>query len=119
MRAGRLRDYVLFQSRAVTGEGESRQIVFTDAFTVKVDVVRSTETGARFVTRYRSGIGPGTYRMIWEGVIWNITSAVHDRKHRSLTIDCDFSEAVEVTDTESVQREYIDGLPVVRPESED
>lgn len=115
MMAGRLSDLLVFEARTVTVVNEQNVISWTTGFTIKGEAQRSSETLARFIIRYRPGIGPDTHRIIWDGAIFNITSAVHNRKRTMLTIDCDFSMMVEVTHLQSTEREYIDGLPVVRP----
>lgn len=118
MRAGTLSDRITFQARSVTGEGETRAITYVDAFTVAAEPQRTSETNCRFIIRYRSGIGPETHRIIWDGVRWNITSAVHDLRKTMLTVDCDFSEAIEATTLDSTEREYVDGLPLVHTKDE-
>jgi hypothetical protein len=120
MRAGELSDLLLFQKKITTYVGESFAFTWTSdenegAFKDWCNAERRSETAARFIMRYREGIAPDTYRIIFDSAIWNITSAVHNRKRSEITVDCDFSEAIEVTHMLSEVREYIDGLPVIRP----
>jgi Phage head-tail joining protein. len=119
MNAGSLSDLLLFQKKIITYNGEARSTRWTSdenegAFQQPCNVERSSETVLRIITRYREGVAPDTYRIIFDSAIWNITSAPHDRRRTQLTIDCDFSEAIEVTHMQSEVREYIDGLPVIR-----
>lgn len=119
IRAGTLSDSILFQSRLISGEGAQRMITWPDAFTVWAEPQRNSETTCRFIIRYRSGIAPDTHRIIWDGCIWNITSAIHDLRRTTLTIDCDFSEAVNTTDLDSEHQEFISTFPVLRPRDDE
>jgi hypothetical protein len=119
MNAGKLRDWLVFERRVVTdlnnGGGSRINWVNDIDFSTWGSAERTTEQNARFIRRYREGIGPSTYRIIWGGAIWLITSAVHDDRRTMLTIDSDFSALVEVTTILSTEREYIEGIPTVRP----
>lgn len=120
MSSGRFSDLVTFQERVVTFTGETPTITWPVGFQEWVDAERTTETACRFTMRYRKSpegaeIAPDTHRIIWESIIWNLTSVVHDRRRRLITIDCDFSEAIEVTHFQSLVREFIARHPVLRP----
>ncbi len=115
MIGGRLRDLIRIQVRSVTTDANGQSDISWTAgeFREWADAERTTEQNATFIIRYRSDIGPESHRIIWDGSIWTIVSAVHDRKRTMLTISSDFSDAIEVTNFQSTEREFIDGLPVV------
>lgn len=124
MQAGRLSDRVIFQKPVVTNPGGYRTVTWEDDFVVPAEVQIQAETLARFVIRYRTTgdengnevqISAKTHRIVWEGKIFHITSAPHDRKRTQLTIDADFSMMVDSTDLQSEHEEFITGLPVIRP----
>jgi hypothetical protein len=122
MNAGLLRDRLIFEKRILTYVNELRYERWSaedddDGFEAFGEVQQQSETVCRFIVRYRAGVRPNTYRIIWNDVIWRITSAVYDRKNTMITIDADFTEALEVTHQQSEDREYIDGLPIVRTPS--
>lgn len=110
-------DRPVFWRRVITYNGDQPAISYTEDFTAWADARRLTETSARFFIRYRAGIGPDTHRIVWDGAIWTITSAPHDKKKMMITIDSDLSQLVEVTHMLSTEREFIEGMPVVRPPS--
>lgn len=114
--AGNLSDLVTFEARSLT-QNAAGQMVATwgTGFSAWCEVTRHSEINARFATHYRPGVTPVSHRMIWDGAIWNIHSVVHDRKRSMLTIESDFSEMLEVTHLQSTNREFIDGLQVLRP----
>lgn len=116
MKAGRLREVVQFQRPVVTGSGATRTVTWTDDFTTRAEVRRETELIARFTIRYRSGITPASHRIVWEAKLWYITTAVHDLKKRFITIDADATPLVESTDLTDTTTEYIDAVPIVRPD---
>jgi len=117
MRAGELQDLIVFERRVISPGGlETWTLDFED----KSRADRLSETAARFIIRYRktgdgSEINAESHRILWDGVIWHIASAVHDRRRTMLTIDCDFSMMLEATHLQSTHREYIEGLPVLAP----
>lgn len=116
--AGRLQHKVLFQRRVLTPVGDQQDIGWEDAFTANAEATRRSEQNAQFIIRYRAGIGPDTHRAIYWGAIWTITDAVSDHRNTFLTIDSDFSALIEATHLQSTEREFISGLPVVRPPSD-
>ena len=120
MRAGRLSDLVTFEARILTlnAAGQYEESWQAEARKIPADPEQFSETTCRFTIRYRRDVSPKSHRIIWNGKIWTITNAVHDRKRIDLIIDCDFSDHVEVTHLQSTQREYISTLPVIRPESD-
>ncbi len=116
MKAGRMSERILFQVRTVTIVNEQAVITFPPEANYKwADVERTTEQNARFTVRYRSDVTPTSHRIVWEGCVWNITNAVHDRKKTMTVIESDFSALVEVTHLQSTETEYIDGIPVLHP----
>lgn len=78
-------------------------------------VQRTAEMSCQFVIHYRSDVTPASHRIVWENRIWTIVNAIHDPRRRQLTIDADISNLVEVTDLSSIDREYLDMVPALRP----
>ena len=115
MQAGKLSDTVLFQTPVVTGSHDTYTTTWTDAFTLPAEVRRDTEMIARFTIRYRDGITPASHRMIWDGILWRITSAVHDRKRTLWTIDADGTPLVDSTELTDETTHYVDAVPIMRP----
>lgn len=116
MRAGSLRDRVVFEERLVTGTDSTGHVItWPTSYTVDADAVRLDEQSARFAVRYRSGVTPASHRIIWDGCLWTIVSATHDKKRTQLTIDCNFSNLIEATHLTSTETEYVDAVPVLRP----
>jgi head-tail adaptor len=115
MIGGRLSDPIVLEQRVITensiGQKEITWVAETGHTFAEVD--RLSETNAQFIIRYRSDIGPETHRILWDSVIWSVTSVFHDRRRTMLTIRSDFSDQIEVTNFQSTEREYIDGLPNV------
>jgi head-tail adaptor len=119
MQAGRLSDLLVFQAKTRTTLNEIVTITWSGAFQEWGEAERLNEQACRFTIRYRSGITPDSHRILFFGAYWTITSVVQDRRHTALLIDCDFSDLIEVTHMQSEVREYIDGLPVLRPRVEE
>lgn len=116
MQAGRLSDLVQFQKRVITELANGgKSMTWADDFKEFVEANRTSETNCLFTMRYRSDITPASHRLIFDGTIWEITSATHDLRRSMLTIDSDFSMLVEVTTLQSTEREFIEGLPLIRP----
>jgi hypothetical protein len=113
--AGRLSDLVLFEKRVTPGLD-----TWIEDFTVSCEAQRQSETACRFIIRYRrttdgKEISALSHRIIFDGAIWHIASAVHDRRRTMLTIDCDLTNMIEVTHMQSTEREFIEGVPVITP----
>jgi head-tail adaptor len=116
MRAGSLRDRVRIEERIVTGDDQDgHEITWAPLITVDCDAQRLDEQSARFIVRYRAGVTPASHRLIWDGCIWTIVSAPHDKYRTILTIECNFSNLIEATHLTSTETEYIDAVPVLRP----
>ena len=93
-------------------------MVYVDDFTVPAEVEQTGEQAVRFTIRYKSGISPSSHRIAWDGKLWRIVNAIHDRKRKMLVIDCNIGAWVDVTDLDSDTTEYIGNIPVVEPPSE-
>lgn len=121
MRAGLLRDIVVFQVKTLTTNAHGQQVVsWGGDFEAWAQVQRQSEQACRFIVRYfrtttNAEVSASTHRLLWDGCIWSITNSVHDERRTMLTIDSDASALIETTHMQSVTTEYIDGLPVVRP----
>jgi hypothetical protein len=120
MRAGNLSALVVFEARTITVTDGQSAITWVTDFSEWAEAQRDSEQNCRFLIRYRrtstdAEISAATHRILWDGCIWTITDSVHDRKRSMLTILSDFSALVEVTHLQSTEREYIDGIPIVRP----
>jgi len=116
VKGGRLSDRLVFEKRTLTLNAAGQTtITWTTGFTVWGEAQRQSEQNCRFIIRYKSGIGPDTYRILFFNAIWTITSAVPDHKKTMLTIESDFSALIEATHMLSTKKEFIDGLPTVRP----
>lgn len=116
MQSGHLSDKIVFEAKVFTTNAAGQDVVsWVAGFEAWSEVERNSETNGRFIIRYRSDVTPASHRIIWDGAIWDITSAVHDRKRTQLTIDCDFSMMQEATHLHSHEREFIEGLPLLRP----
>jgi len=120
VRAGRLSDYVTFEKR-IPAAGVTPESWTADfGGPISAEAERLSETAAQFIIRYRK-TGDGTeinalsHRIIWDGALWYIASAVHDRKRTMLTITCDLTNMIEVTHLESTEREFMEGVPIVEP----
>lgn len=117
MNAGRLSDRIRFDIRIVEVVNGQNVPRWVESFHEYAEATRTSETTARFSIRYnRRGITPATHRILWDGITWAITSAIHDRKRMELVIETD-AAGIEVTTLESTEREFIEELPLVsRPE---
>lgn len=124
MNAGRLRDLVTFQRRVLTTNALDQEVEsWADDFQEWAEAQRVSETVCRFIIRYRTHtdgtqISAKTHKIIFDGAVWHITSAVHDGKRTQLTIDCDFSMMLEATHLQSTEREFIEGLPLLQPRND-
>lgn len=119
LNAGRLDTLVPFQVRVLTANAQEQQATsWEDSFSEWAEVQRQSEQSCRLIIRYKDVSPkkwPSDYRFLLFDSIWTITSAVPDTRRTMLIVDSDFSQLVEVTHLQSTEREYIDGLPVVRP----
>lgn len=123
MAAGPKSDLVVFEVKTITVNAEGQSIgVWATAFEAWAEVQRQSTQSCRFVIWYRGSLTPeqianmpATHRLIFEGKLYNITNALPDRKRSEITIDSDFSALVEATHLLSTVKEYVNGLPVVRP----
>lgn len=114
--AGRLTDRLVFELRILTLNAVGQYVEsWGPGFTEWGEAQRQSEQNCRFIIRWRDGITPATYRILYFDSIWTINNAVPDRKRTILIIDSDFSQLIEVTHMRSTDREYIEGLPIVRP----
>jgi hypothetical protein len=122
MNPGQLSEKVVFEQRNITiNANGGSDLSWSEAFTAWAFPERQSEMGCRFTLRFRDGIspqGPLLHRIIWDDTIWVIDSAVHDRKHRYLTLDCSQGNLQEVTALTSIETEYVDGVPIRRPQSD-
>lgn len=119
--AGRLKDLLVFEYKTITLNANGQQVPsWGTGFDEWGEAQRQSEQNCRFIIRYRetaSGdrITAANSRIIYDGSIWTITNSVPDHKRSMLIIDSDFSQLVEVTHMQSTEREYIDGVPLIRP----
>ncbi len=119
MNAGRRTDLLTFEARVLTTLPNTQiqttwsSLTANGGFTEWGEPLRQSETAAQFTIPYRSGITAASHRIIWEGAVWQISSAVHDPKNIDLRISCDFSMMLETTHMQSTEKEFIDGLPTV------
>jgi hypothetical protein len=116
-RAGELSDRIRFERQVITYPFHPDSAVFSwdpEPFLTPAKPERLSEMGCTFTLNYRSDITPASHRIKWEGRIWIIASATHDLKKRTLIIDCD-TALVETTHMQSVETEFIDNVPVIRP----
>jgi hypothetical protein len=120
VQAGRLDQFVTFQEKHVIlhghGEDEQKEFIWVDKFREWATADRLTEEQCRFTIHYRGGIRPDTHRIIWSGAYWTITSSLMQNRNTDLVLECDFSDLVEVTTLQSDVREYIEGVPLLRPQ---
>lgn len=117
MQSGKLSDLLVFEKKTVTGTGESYTTTWLEDFREWSEAQRLSETSARFIIRYRSGITPASHRILWDDARWTIVNVIHDRRSTMLSIDADISNLVESTDLNSETTEYLDAVPVLRPPS--
>src|SRR5262245_6186504 len=101
MRGGQLSDFITFEKRVITTNPFSETWELDFDGPIPADPQRAAETVARFTIRYRTQtngeeINAKSHRILWDGAIWHITSATHDRKRTMLFLDCDFSMLLEV-----------------------
>ncbi len=124
MNAGRRQDLIQFEKKILTANAGGQFVTTwstTEAqgsFEEWAEAIRHSETSARFTIPFRDGITPASHRILWDGAIWTITNAVHDAKRVDLAIDSDFSALIPATTLASTNKEYVDGLPVLRPLSD-
>jgi head-tail adaptor len=122
MRGGTLSEWLVFEQRISESNPAGGTIeTWLPDFEDWGEVQRLSELASRFIIRYRTfteagtEIAPNTHRILWHGRRWTITAAIADRRHSQYTIDCDGGDLVEVTYLESADREYLDGLTIMRP----
>lgn len=114
MRAGDFDAYIQVQPKVYrTNDQDQVAESWGASFSLWADAQRSSEQNARFVIWHRDDIRPGTHRILYFGCYWTITNAIPDKRNVVLIIDSDFSAKHEITDLQSTEREYIDGLPIV------
>jgi len=121
--AGRRTDLIVFEARVLTALANGgiqttwSPLAINGGFTEWCEALRQSETVVQFTIDYRSGITPASHRILWEGAVWNIASAVHDPKNTDLRISADFSMMIDVTHLQSTEHEFIATLPIVaKPE---
>lgn len=123
MAAGPKSDLIVFQLKTITTNAYGQHIgTWGAGFTAWAEVRRGSTQSCTFVIWYRGDLTPtqianmpATHRILFEGQIFLITNALPDRKRSEIVIDSDFSALVESTDLLSTEREYVEGLAVVRP----
>jgi head-tail adaptor len=119
MNAGRLSDRITIQRRILTIQpnGQTAE-TWGDDTRWSAEVERLSEQTCRFTVRYRPDLTPATHRIICFGAIWTITDAVSDRRKSETVITSDFDQLLEATHMLTTEKEFIPGLPLVRPPDE-
>lgn len=119
--AGRLTDLLVFQLKTITvnGQGQSSP-AWGVGFNEWGEAQRQSEQNCRFIIRHRltttgERISAENSRIVYDDSIWTITNSVPDRQRTMLIIDSDFSALLEATHMLSTEREYVEGIPIVRP----
>ena len=100
MESGKLRDLLTFQVLTqIQDEFGASVDTWADAFRdwgeyqgvgsreFPMSQKRQTETTARFIIRYRSGIHADSWRILFDGKIWDIVEPLHDLQRSLLTIE--------------------------------
>lgn len=119
VRAGDLLEAVLIEQRVITMNG-GQAVTTWEEYSAEepAQVEAISEMSYRFVIRYNPDIDghKEDYRIAYNGKRWTIASAVPDPRKTMLVMQAD-TNLVEVTHILSTDREYIDSVPEVRPNS--
>lgn len=116
-RAGSLNDRIQFERRLVDRSNPLAVDIrwIPEPVLWPAAIERTSEMSVRFTIHFRADVRPDSHRIVWEGRIWGIASAVHDARRRQLTIDADVVTLVETTQLDSDTREFLDEVPAIRP----